>query len=189
MEPLLFILFVLFSLVSAILERRKRRKELERQAETQVRRPRLDQDDAEREREDEDEDWSGKVSDPFELAESDKRTGPLHSAEAEEIEHFEQELQRREEEEKQMRLARASAERAERRAAQIETQINDIQQRRHIEELVSERLEHEQHQILPPLGDLKRRSGRGRFSPAEARKAIIYAEIFGKPKAEREEGF
>ena len=185
MEPLLFILFVLFSLVSAILERRKRRKELERQEETRVRRPRLDQDDAERE----DEDWSGKVSDPFELAESDKRTGPLHSAEAEEIEHFEQELQRREEEEKQMRLARASAERAERRAAQIEAQINDIQQRRHIEELVSERLEHEQHQILPPLADLKRRGGRGRFSPAEARKAIIYAEIFGKPKAEREEGF
>jgi len=187
MEPLLFILFVLFSLVSAVLERRKRRKEIERQAETQVRRPRLDQDDAEREGEDED--WSGKVSDPFELAESDKRTGPLHSAEAEEIEHFEQELQRREEEEKQMRLARSSAERAERRAAQIEAQINDIKERRHIDELVSERLEHEQHQVLPPLGDLRSRGGRGRFSPAEARKAIIYAEIFGKPKAEREEGF
>ena len=182
MEPLLFILFVLFSLVSAILERRKRRKELERQEETRVRRPRLDQDDAEREAEEED--WAGKVLDPFELAEPEKKTGPF-SAEAEEIERLEQELERREEEEKQMRLARASAERAERRAAQIEAQIEQIQERRHIEELVSERLEQESTTVLPR----RRRRGRGRFSPAEARKAIVYAEIFGKPRAEREEGF
>ena len=183
MEPLLFILFVLFSLVSAILERRKRRKELEKQVVRPVSTSRLDQDDAEM---DDDDEWSSSpVQDPFELKESDRKTGPLHTAEAEEAAYLQQELQRRAEEEKQMRLARTTAERAAHKANQIEAQIQDIQQKHHIDELVSARIEKEQDAVLPK----RRRGSKRRFTATQARRAIIYAEIFGKPKAEREEGF
>ena len=160
MELLLFLLAILFSIFSALMERRRRRREHEeaQQQHTEIEQQYAEVDPAapvvvEKEKEEEPTFGWPFDGDPFEepvVAEVDPAEAEREALEAE-----------------------RQALEAERRAAAAE-------------KLAMERLEE-----AKPQADEKRRprrSGNRWFlTPQTARDAIVYMEILGKPKSEREE--
>ena len=160
MEHLLIILFVLFSIVSALLERRKRRLARE-QAERRAR----ERDSAEIEPEEE-EDWpSFPMGDPFDQV---PQPSPLPGVDVEELE-------------RQALAAEQRTQEMEKRAMEMERLSEEAQPRRRAREAVQEAMQRKEAS-LPTAGiPLK-------LDPESARLAVIYAEILGRPKSERREG-
>ena len=158
MEQLLFLLFVLFSVGSALLERRKRKLAKQREEEAAARRGEQDVDS-----EDEEETWSYPSTDPFELEPPPER---ISTAELE----------------RQALEAAQRTQEVEERARQLEQQAQEVVPRRRVEELVRESLQQKRTQPA------SRRSRGWAISAEEARRGIIYAEILGKPKAVRRDG-
>jgi hypothetical protein len=157
-EHLLIILFVLFSIVSALLGRRKRRL-ARQQAEKRARQP------AEIEAEEE-EDWpSFPMGDPFEQA---PLPGPLARVDEEELEN-------------QALAAEQRAQEMEERAREIERLAAEMQSRPRAREAVQE-TKHLQ-KVSPKTGEK-----RWKLDAQSARQAVVYAEILGRPKSERREG-
>ena len=163
MELLLFLLAILFSIFSALMERRRRRKQVE---EAQRQHAEIDQQHAEvnpaapivaeEEKEKEEEPTFGWPfdGDPFEepvLAEVDPAEAEREALEAE-------------------RLALE----AERRAVAAEQQA--------MARLTEAKPEESGEERRP-----RRTRGRWFLTPQTARDAIVYMEILGKPKSEREE--
>ena len=160
MELLLFLLAILFSIFSALMERRRRRREHEeaQQQHTEIEQQYAEVDPAapvvvEKEKEEEPTFGWPFDGDPFEepvVAEVDPAEAEREALEAE-----------------------RQALEAERRAAAAE-------------KLAMERLEE-----AKPQADEKQRPRRTRnrwfLTPQTARDAIVYMEILGKPKSEREE--
>jgi len=157
MEHLLFLLFVLFSVGSWLLERRKRK--LRRREEEAARRS----DQVEGADEEEEEAWTFPTTDPFELEPAPERVSTA-------------ELER------QALEAAQRTQEVEIRARELERQARELPSQRRVEELVREALQ--QEQVKPTS---RRRKGWA-ISPEEARRGIIFAEILGKPKAERRDG-
>ena len=183
MEQLLFLLFVLFSVVSALLERRKRRRQLEEQK--QHRTERLKRQEQEPEppyrsqvevSEEEEERVAGGpfVGDPFDL-EPPRPGQPESQAERAERSALERE-----------REALA----AERRALEVERMaLESVRQteggalRQRVSDLLRQRAVREQAVQAAPATPV--RVGKWTLDPARARDAIVYAEILGRPRAER----
>lgn len=159
MEHLLFLLFVLFSVGSALLERRKRKAARRREEEA----ARRGEEVAEvADEEEEDQPWSFPSADPFELEPMPERISTP-------------ELER------QALEAAQRTQEAEERARQLERQAQEVVPRRRIEELVRQAQPQQQTRPAP------HRSKGGSISAAEARRGIVYAEILGKPKALRQD--
>ena len=82
------------------------------------------------------------------------------------------------------RRAEAERERADglaRRAAEVERQARQVQPRRRVQEMVRDRLAEEEQRGALVSGSMFR------LNPKKAREAVIYSEILGKPKAERDD--
>ena len=163
MEQLIFVLFILFSLFSVLMERRKRKRQAAQQAAPEQAR----QGDMETEEVGE-ESWSF-PTDPFEL---------------------EPQKPQRLQEEEATAAAQQEALDAEERAQVMEHQVQDLerqarrgQPRRSAAELVREKLAREQQRAQTE----KKKNKRWKLNPERARQAIVYAEILGRPKAERDE--
>ena len=164
MELLVFALILLFSLVSALLERRKRR---------QAQQPRSQRPPgAEGEEEEQEIGWPF-PTDPFEL----EPRGP-RQATAEETEDAEQQAQDAEQRILEM----------QRQAQELERQAREVQPRRRMDELVREKIA--QQEAQKEVAKVHKRKGQWRLDPQSARQAVVYSEILGRPKSERkEEGF
>ena len=175
-ELLLFVLFMLFSLFSALMERRKRRKQAE---EAQQRQETRKQRQAEGEAEvaaspvvvEEQEEgppfgWSfaGDPFKDFKPAVDSESVSPEQQALIAEREALDAER-------------RALA--AERRALAMERMSLETRPRHAIEERIGSAGEKRRYARV--------QIGRWRLDPHKARDAIVYMEILGKPKAEREE--
>jgi len=168
MEQLLFLLFILFSVVSWLLERRKKAKRLEEQ---QIRREQQPQNPSPSQTEVEDEDEE--VSWPFggELA-----AEPLQESFAETAEH--QTLAS----EREALTAERRALEVERMALEVARQASGQQSGQRMTDLLRQRAAQEQPAASQPL-----QIGQWKIDPKKARDAIVYAEILGKPKGERTE--
>jgi hypothetical protein len=170
METLVAVLFIVFSIGSALLERRKRRQQVEkgrkgfqereaqRQAEEARSGPqRVEVDVAEEE--EEEEEWSFPSSgfDPFELQPAKPDPALL-------------EIERQQHE-------------AEHLAAEAEGKSRRLEEQ-------AKRLKAESSATQAHYGKKRtgiKRKGRLIFEPRNVRDAIVYAEILGPPKAERED--
>jgi hypothetical protein len=195
-EQLLFLLFVLFSVVSALLERRKRKRQREEQ--------RQDSGPGKAEREEEEETWPFPMGgDPFEPVRprrpsrpaeeelEEERSPPPEAAEvAGEREEPEPPSRRnifqrledfaREEEGR----ARAEDERVradQERVRQLEQRASGRQPAERVRERATPRLE----PVKTVQVSKRKRRGKWSLTRKTARDAIVYAEIFGKPKADR----
>ncbi len=206
MEQLLFLLFLLFSVGSAILERRKRAKQLEQaqqRADERRKRQSTDGDEPEAapvvlDEEDDDEDWGGWPfpggGDPFERPRP--RTEPVRTVRPSASEPLEteveaeatpvtdvrsmlEEIERRSHQAEQR--AREEEERAMRRAEQAR---RAVQPPKPIGELMQEKLQ----QTMPgPNSGSRRRVSPWRLTRGKARKAVVYAEILGPCKATQDD--
>ena len=171
MELLLFALFILFSLFSALMERRKRRKQV---AETQQRQDARKQQQAEevvevaappvaveekKEEEDPSFGWPFE-GDPFEDFRPAAESDPVAS-------------------EQQALVAEREALDAERRALALERMSLETRPRHAVDERKGGAKEKRRYARV--------KVGRWHLDPHKARDAIVYMEILGKPKAEREE--
>lgn len=179
MELIIFALLVLFSIFSTLMKRHKQRKEVEARQQQQQRDglPRPDSAVEIEEEEQEESPWS---FDPFELPQSRRQK---QAAEAEEgaAPSAPQEMERLTEEAGDQ--ARQSEERAremQQQVHELQRQARELQPRQRIQELVRQRLQQE-------AGPSARRKRGWKLDPEEARRAIVYAEILGKAKAERDE--
>ena len=128
MEQLLFLLFVLFSVGSALLEWRKRKLARRREEEAAQRGEEVVDS------EEEEQPWSFPPSDPFELEPAPERIST-------------------EELERQALEAAQRTQEVEERARQLERQAQEVVPRRRVEELVRETLS--QKQARPPAGRSK----------------------------------
>ena len=188
MEQLLLILFLLFSVISALLERRKRRRQMEEESE---RRQKQTEDGvpapkAEQEREEEEE-WGGwpfPGGDPFE-----PRPTPPPTAQAEPDKGEVVVLESAAPEDGQSLL-----EQLERQAQEAEPAAQDEEEkaRERAQEIRQSRLRmaariRESGSAGPPGGARPRGRSRWRLTPDRARKAVVYAEILGPCKADRDE--
>lgn len=187
MEQLLLILFLLFSVISALLERRKRRRQMEeaqrRQQQTEDGAP-VPQAEQEKEEEEEWGGWPFPGGDPFEprptppptaRAEPDEgEVVVLESAAPADGQSLLEQLERQAQEAEQR--ARDEEERARERA-------QEIQQSR-------QRMAARMRQLgsAGAPGEARPR-GRSpwRLTPDRARQAVVYAEILGPCKADRDE--
>ena len=124
MEQLLFLLFVLFSVGSALLERRKRKLARRREEEAAQRGEQVVDS------EEEDQPWSFPPTDPFELEPPPGRIST-------------------EELERQALEAAQHTQELEERARQLEQQAHEVVPRRRVEELVRESLQHKQTRPAP----------------------------------------
>ena len=177
-EHLLLILFLLFSVGSALLERRKRQKQLE---EAQARRkaqqegaPDASPVEAELEEELEEEEWGGwpfPDSDPFEPKPVAKPQSPPQT------EHEAVFV----DEETQSQPVTVDAQRV---LQELERQARVVQPKRRVSQLVGRHLSKEKGPRGPRRG---RRCGRYTLTPKTARDAVVYAELLGPCKGEREE--
>ena len=193
MEKYLVLLFLLFSIASALLERRKRARQLEEAR--QAREARLERERQQGgqfrpepepvpEKEEEEEVWPFPMGgDPFEPRRPGRRARaapaagvevgepmpPLRARGRDLIEALEQ----------QARQIEERACREEGRARKKAQQARKPRQR--VQELVRQRLEKDQ------AGPRRHRKVRGKWvlNPRAARDAIVWAEILGPPKAER----
>lgn len=162
MEALIAVLFIVFSVGSALLERRKRRLQVEegrkafKDRETQ-RQEEVYVEEVEQEVEREvEEEW------PFPIGGFDPFEPESPEPDRSDLEEIEQQEQAAEE--------RATA--AAARANQLEAQAQDQRQKAHTELLSQRRV---------------KRKGRLIFEARAVRDAIVYAEILGPPKAEQED--
>jgi hypothetical protein len=183
MEQLLLILFVLFSVVSALMERRKRRRQLEEAQQRQdERRERGSTEPEPAAVEEEDgEEWGGwpfPSGDPFERPEpkpvqrqETADSMPPVTADAQSLlRELEQQANAAEE------LAEAQA------AAARERQRQAARPARSVAELMRQRRTAQKADVgKVPVG------GRYHLTPEKARDAVVYAELLGPCKAEREE--
>jgi hypothetical protein len=160
MEHLLFLLFVLFSVGSALLERRKRKLARQRAEEAEKRGQKAASPEAE-----EGQPWSFPTTDPFELEPAPERISD-------------------EELERQALAAARRGQELEAQARQLERQAQEPKPRRRVQELVREALAQKREGSPAP----RRRKGWA-FSAEQARRGIVYAEILGKPKADRRGDF
>jgi len=186
MEVLLFALFMLFSIVSSLLERRKRRRQLEEAREEERVRGTGAKEVEKEEEEEQTLGWPfGGGSDPFEEEVVRRRMGELQPQEPAQpaprsmAEHHQLE-------------ADLEAVEAEKQALEVERYalaaerlgMERVVPRQRVDDLVREKVQHEKEQAKP------RRTKRGkhwRLNRKTARAAIVYAEILGPPKADRDE--
>ena len=172
MEQLLFLLFILFSIVSWLLERRKKDKQLEEQRQ---RRDRQEQEpspvQAEVEEGDEEVAW------PFggELFDTEQPAPQESQAEAAEAGTLASE--------REALVAERRALEVERMALEVARQARGQQSGQRMTDLLRQRAAQEQKAPSQPL-----QIGKWKIDPEKARDAIVYAEILGKPKGERREG-
>jgi hypothetical protein len=196
-EQLLFLLFVLFSVVSALLERRKRKRQREEQRKAGT------PEKAEREEERE-ETWPFPMGgDPFEPVRPRRSSRPAEEELGEErspepaaaevvgdreepeppsrpnifqrLEDFAREEEGR---------ARAEDERVradQERVRQLEQSVSGRQPAERVRERATPRLE----PVKTVQVSKRKRRGKWSLTRKTARDAIVYAEIFGKPKADR----
>ena len=161
MELLLFALAILFSIFSALMERRKRRKRLE---EAQRQHAEIDQQHAE--------------VNPAEtvVVEEKKEEEPTFGWPFD-GDPFEEPV-----------LAEVDPAEAEREALEAERQALEAERRTvAAEKLAMERLKETKPQESGEVRRPRRTRSRWFLTPQTARDAIVYMEILGKPKSEREE--
>lgn len=193
-EQLLFLLFILFSVISALLERRKRKRSLAEAQRKEAGKP----EEVRREvDENEEEAWPFPMGgDPFGLPRprrSTKRQPERQSAtelDEDEVEvespvAVEEEPQPglRERLEREARDIEEQAKQVEARVRESERKIQEAPPRRQIQGVVREEVTRAQVAKLRAGGRRKR----WKVTPSSARDAIVYAEILGPPKAERKE--
>ena len=188
-EWLLFLLFIVFSVVSALLERRKRKKQAEEnpQGSSASAGPL-----AEEKEEEETGSWPFPMGeDPFDLPKPKQRpekrpayeraeeeeTAPAAASDPRRtlIEQMEDEAA----EAKRLQEAEAVDVYGARAA---ERQAQEVQPRRRVQELVQERVELDQRQRRK-----KKKRPKWLLTPKTARDALVFTEILGRPKSEREE--
>ena len=188
MEVLLFALFMLFSIVSSLLERRKRAKQLEEAREAErVRGPQAPETKKEQEEEEPQTlGWPfGGGSDPFEEEVVSRRVNELKPEKPAEPRSLSMAEQHQLEADREAMEAEKRALEVERYALAAERLGQErLVPRLRVSDLVREKMQQEKAQAKP------RRSTRGkrwRLDRKKAREAIVYAEILGPPKANREE--
>jgi len=176
MEQLLILLFVLFSIFSALMERRKRRRRLEEQQRRREQ-PQQPQPQPQMEVEEEEEREGGWPfgGGPFELGLPGPRRAETQAEKAE----------------GDVLAEEREALRAERRALEVERlalaaarQAQEIRPRQRVSKLVRERAAQER---AAPRKTVQ--VGKWKLDPNRARDAIVYAEILGPPRAERRDNF
>ena len=190
-EQLLFILFILFSVISALLERRKRKRARE---EAQRREARQSVEGELQEETEEEQQWPFPMGgDPFELPGPRRRAQRLETpgedpTVAAEPDAGSPELPWAQRPALLERLEREALE-IERHAQLVEAQakesaaqLQQVQPRRRVQELVREQVAHRRAEQSVPRAKKK---GRWRLTANSARDAVVYAEILGPPKAER----
>ncbi len=185
MEILLFALFMLFSIVSSLLERRKRRRQLEEAREAEQTRSTNAGEVKKEEEKTQTLGWPfGGGSDPFEEEVVRRRIGELNPKEPAEPRSLSMAEQH------QLEVERAAV-KAEKRALEVERYALAAERlgqersvpRQRVADLVREKMQHEKAQAKP------RRVARGkrwRLDRKTARAAIVYSEILGPPKADRD---
>ena len=193
-EQLLFILFILFSVISALLERRKRKRARE---EAQRREARQSVEGELQEETEEEQQWPFPMGgDPFELPGPRRRAQRLETpgedpTVAAEPDAGSPELPWAQRPALLERLEREALE-IERHAQLVEAQakesaaqLQQVQPRRRVQELVREQVAHRRAE--QPVPGAKK--GRWHLTANSARDAVVYAEILGPPKAERGEEY
>ena len=161
MELLLFLLAILFSIFSALMERRRRRKQVE---EAQQQHAEVEQQHAE-----------VNPAAPV-VAEKEKEEEPTFGWPFD-GDPFEEPV-----------LAEVDPAEAEREALEAERQALEAEQRAvAAEKLAMERLTETKPQESGEEQRPRRTRNRWFLTPQTARDAIVYMEILGKPKSEREE--
>ena len=185
MDVLLFALFMLFSIVSSLLERRKRKRQLEEAREAQQTNS-TKTSKVEEEKEEQTLGWPfGGGSDPFEEEVVRRRVGELKPKEPAKPRSLSMAEQHQLEAEREVVEAEKRALEVERYALAAERLGQErLVPRQRVSDLVREKMQQEKAQAKP------RRSTRGkrwRLNRKKARAAIVYAEILGPPKANREE--
>ena len=172
MEQVLFLLFILFSIVSWFLERRKKAKQLEEQ---QRRREQQQQEPSPSQIEVEEGDEE--VAWPLggELFEAEQPPPQDSLAEAAEAGTLASEREALEAERRALQV--------ERMALEVSRQASGQQPPQRMNDLLRQRAAQEQTAPSQPL-----QIGKWKIDPKKARDAIVYAEILGKPKAEQREG-
>ncbi len=192
-EQLLFLLFILFSVVSALLERRKRKRAQEEAQRREAGRPERAEDEPDEEVQEEEQPWPFPMGgDPFGLPQSRRSSTRRPASDSEsDLEVVEEALPPGRERKPGLleRLTREARE-IEQQARLVETQvkesarqIQEVQPRRRVQEAVREEMARVQAQQPPTRAKKKR----WRVTASSARDAIVYAEILGPPKAERKE--
>ena len=160
MELLLFVLFMLFSIVSSLLERRKRKRELENARQAEAARPHSTE--FEEQEEEVNVGWPfGGGKDPFEDEELTRRFGDL------------QRLGEKADEPESGLMRVMEQETAPEPTSSSQTQVRDA--------LASAKKSAGGH------ARAIRYAGRWRIDARKAREAIVYSEILGPPKAMRSE--
>lgn len=199
-EVLLFLLFILFSVVSALLERRKRKKKAEEESRTASAAPAGPLPDEEDE---ETGSWPFPMGgDPFDLPKPKQRperrpaseTAGEATAESEpagpasrrtliqQMEDDAKEAKRLQKTEAGDGYDDAAPPATLREMARAEErQVQEVQPRRRERELAQERVELDQQQR-----PRKKRRSKWLLTPKTARDALVFTEILGRPKSERE---
>ena len=173
MEGLLLVLFLLFSVATALLERRKRRQQLEEAKERQQQqRERGEMAPTALEEEEEvDEEWGGwpfPSGDPFEQPQAKpvaRRVAPTEAMPPATTDA-------------QILLAEI-----EREASARQRQARQVRPARSVAELIGQR----RGTSSPRDAKSRRRANGYKLTPEKARLAVVYAELLGPCKAEREE--
>ena len=198
-EGLLFLLFILFSVVSALLERRKRKKQAEesRTASAAPAGPLTDEEDEETGS------WPFPMGgDPFDLpkpkqrperrpasetageatAESESAAPASRRTQIQQMEDDAKEAKRSQETEAADGYDNAAPPDTLREMARAaERQGQEVQPRQRVRELAQERVELDQQQR-----PRKKRRSKWLLTPKTARDALVFTEILGRPKSERE---
>jgi hypothetical protein len=188
-EQYLVVLFILFSIVSALLERRKRAKQLAEQAQQRA----LREQNMERQEasssvpppsaqeavEEEEMGWPFS-SDAFQQELPQSR--PLSQVEVVELEALEAERRALEAERHALHVERAALA-ASQGAARSPSGADRRADRQRVSDLVRQHAEQERARKRQ-TGEA-RRVGKWHLCPETARDAIVYSEILGRPRAER----
>ena len=183
-EQLLFLLFILFSVISALLERRKRKRAAAEDAGDTV--PAETRGQRQEEEEEEEGGWPFPMGgDPFEP----RQKRPLPEPDEAEREARGESTPASTEPgrpswiERLERAAQEADSEAVARAREVATQAQTIQPKQRVEELVKKRLAAAEE--VEVVQRVRRR--RWTLTPERAKEAVVYAEILGPPKAERRE--
>ena len=180
MEQLLFLLFILFSVVSALLERRKRRKQGEEQKQRRAERLKRQQPEPpSRPQIEEQEEEEEVVGWPFggDSVEIEPSGPSLTESQAERAERSALERER-----EALAIERRALE-VERMALETARQARSGTSRQRVSDLLRQHAAREQAKPAPPAAPI--RVGKWKLNPSRARDAIVYAEILGRPRAER----
>ena len=187
MEGLLLVLFLLFSVATALLERRKRRQQLEEAKERQQQQRERGEmaPPALEEEEEVDEEWGGwpfPSGDPFEQPQAKPVARRVAPTEAMPPATTDAQILLAEIE----RQASAAAQRAqtqEDEASARQRQARQVRPARSVAELIGPR----RGTSSPRDAKSRRRANGYKLTPKKARLAVVYAELLGPCKAEREE--